>query len=166
MNRLIDDLAARDETVCGAAGGASGQLPLQTVKPMCSGSPFSKGCWMVTWLSFTARRVAGRTRLGLSTHFTYSDEYEWWSVHRTRLLITGTIFLGSRSALAQEVRCPGAELDRYPEADCSVWCFENWRGDLAAAWRSCNAKSLRETEGGRLFWTPSKLLPLDPRHRL
>ncbi len=80
MSCLTGGPAARDETVGGAAGGVSGQLPLQPVEPTRSGSPFSKGCRMVTWLSFTAQRVASQTRLGLSTHFTYSDKYERWSV--------------------------------------------------------------------------------------
>ncbi len=102
MSCLTDGPVAKYETFGGAAGGASGPLPLQPVKPTCGGSPFSKGCRMVTWQSFAALRVGGRTRLGLSTRFTYSEEYERWSVHRTRTVITGTIFQGSRSALAQE----------------------------------------------------------------
>ncbi len=40
-----------------------------------------------------------------------------------RIVITGTSFLGSRSALAQKKWGPRAELDQDPEAGCSVLCF-------------------------------------------
>ncbi len=93
--------------------------------------------------------------LELSARFTYSEEYERWLVHRTRTVITGTSFLGSRSALAQEMWCPRAELDRYPRAGGSVQCF-----------CSCNTKSLREMRGAGYFGPSSRLLPLDPRLRL
>ncbi len=41
VGRLTDGLAARVRQKYGAAGGASGQLPLQPVEPMRSGSPFN-----------------------------------------------------------------------------------------------------------------------------
>ena len=44
---LTDGPAAKSETSGGAAGGVSGQLPLQPVKPTCNGSPSDKGCPMV-----------------------------------------------------------------------------------------------------------------------
>ena len=69
---------------------------LQPIEPARGGSPSDKGYRMVTWLSFTAQRAGGRTRLGLSTRFTYSEEYERWLVHRTRTVVTGTTLVGGQ----------------------------------------------------------------------
>ncbi len=104
--------------------------------------------------------------LELSNRFTWSEGCEWWSVHRTRIVITGTSFLGSRNALASDMGAQGPSWisARGRVALCKKKNLAGGVGRRLAQFQ-CK-KGLRERQGAGYFGPLSKFLPLDPRRRL